>query len=369
MCHADPNLVGILQDNQEVSLFVDVKHYAASVHGEKGLQCIACHPNIEGYPHTENAQVTCLECHPTNGGGIQTVLADLRVKLPFADKRSMSLPINEFCRQCHEKEFDSTLDSAHVKVMNSGNTNAPVCIDCHGGHDMTPPDRPRSKISKNCATCHESVYSSYQSSIHGAALENDANPDVPSCIECHGVHNVRGPRDPAFRGDSILICGKCHSDKALMEKYNISTDVFNSYLNDFHGRTVNMFRERGGLSSNKAVCFDCHGIHNIRAVDDPLSSVYPDNLQKTCQQCHEDATIRFPQAWLSHYAPTWQNSPGLFSVNLAYQILIPATIGGFLLYIGLDARKRWTDSRKYKARLKAMVDEELNDDGFENGKK
>jgi hypothetical protein len=291
------------------------------------------------------------------------------VDLPFANKRAMSLPINDFCLPCHEKEFDSTLDSAHVKVLNSGNSEAPVCIDCHGSHDMTPPDQPRSKISQTCATCHESVYSSYRSSIHGAALEGEANPDVPSCIDCHGVHSVRGPRDPSFRGDSIVICGNCHNNKELMEKYGISTDVFNSYLNDFHGRTVNMFREKGGLSSNKAVCFDCHGIHNIRPADDPLSSVYPDNLQKTCQQCHEEASIRFPQAWLSHYAPMWENSPVLFSVNLTYKFLIPATLGGFMIYIGLDARKRWGDSRKYKARLKAMVDEELKDDEFQNGKK
>jgi len=288
------------------------------------------------------------------------------VNLPYPNERAMTLPINDFCRPCHEKEFDSTLDSAHVKVLNSGNTEAPVCIDCHGGHDMTPPDQPRSKISKTCAACHESVYSSYRSSIHGAALEEDTNPDVPTCIDCHGVHSVRGPRDPSFRGDSIMICGKCHGDKDLMAKYEISTDVFRSYLDDFHGRTVNLFRERGGLSSNKAVCFDCHGIHNIRAVDDPLSSVYPDNLQKTCQQCHEEATIRFPQAWLSHYVPTWENSPVLFSVNLTYKFLIPATLGGFMVYIGLDARKRWGDSRKYKARLKAMVDEEMKDDDFEN---
>ncbi|MEW6401400.1 MAG: cytochrome c3 family protein [Chloroflexota bacterium] len=369
MCHSNPQFVGILENGQEVSLFVDKDHYGASVHGKKGLECVACHTNITAYPHGEVEQVTCLECHPAEGGNMQTKFATMRVKLPYADNRALGLPINEFCRPCHEKEFDSTTDSAHVKVLNSGNTEAPVCIDCHGSHDITPPDEPRSRISQTCAVCHEAVYSSYRGSVHGAALEQESNPDVPTCIDCHGVHSVRGPRDPSFRGDSIVICGRCHNDKELMEKYHISTDVFNSYLNDFHGRTVNLFREKGGLSSNKAVCFDCHGIHNIRPADDPLSSVYPDNLQQTCQQCHEEASIRFPQAWLSHYSPSWEQTPVLYAVNVVYQTLIPATLGGFMLYIGLDARKRWTDKRRYHARIKALVDEELDEDGFENDTK
>ena len=138
--------------------------------------------------------------------------------------------------------------------------------------------------------------------------------------------------------------------------------MLQNYLNDFHGRTVNLFREKGGLSSNKAVCFDCHGIHNIRRPDDPLSSVYPDNLQKTCQQCHEDASIRFPQAWLSHYTPSWEQTPVLYAVNIIYKmILIPGTLGGFAIYIGLDARKRWGDKAQRKARVKAMAEEELDD--------
>jgi hypothetical protein len=364
MCHSNPDFVGVFDNRQETSLFVSKDHYGRSVHGQKGLQCISCHPNITGYPHSDAGQVNCLDCHDELGGNMETKFVAMRVRMPYADQRSMNLPINEFCRACHEKEFDSTIDSAHVKVLNSGNTQAPVCIDCHGSHEMTPPDEPRSKISQTCATCHEAVYSSYQSSVHGAALEHDANPDVPSCIDCHGVHSVRGPRDPSFRGDSIVICGKCHGDKALMEKYGISTAVFNSYLDDFHGRTVNLFREKGGLSSNKAVCFDCHGVHNIRPADDRLSSVYPDNLQKTCQQCHEEASIRFPQAWLSHYTPSWESTPVLFGVDIAYKFLIPGTLGGFALYIGLDARKRWSEKKHQHARLKAIAEEELDEYDF-----
>ena len=148
-----------------------------------------------------------------------------------------------------------------------------------------------------------------------------------------------------------------------MEKYGLSTNIFDSYLNDFHGRTVNLFRRKNtGIASDKAVCFDCHGIHNIRSPKDPLSTVYPENLQHTCQQCHDDATIRFPSAWLGHYLPTMEATPVLYVVNTIYRILIPLTIGGFVVYIGLDASKRWRNKRNIV--LQALAEEDLDDYDF-----
>ena len=108
----------------------------------------------------------------------------------------------------------------------------------------------------------------------------------------------------------------------------------------------------------------CHGIHNIRRPSDELSTVYPNNLQRTCQQCHENASIKFPRAWLSHYVPTWEHTPALVVVNSAYQILIPVVIGGFLAYIGLDANKRWLDKRGEKRKMKALLETELEDYDF-----
>jgi hypothetical protein len=71
--------------------------------------------------------------------------------------------------------------------------------------------------------------------------------------------------------------------------------------------------------------------------------VYPANLQETCQQCHPDAGITFPQAWLSHYSPTWDDTPLLYAVTTFYKIFVPVLIGGFLVYIAIDARRRIAD--------------------------
>jgi len=366
MCHADPDFVGTFQNGELISLHVEADKYQGSVHGPAGLTCVACHTDLTRYPHHDDQQI-CTACHPEEGGGIETDYTPLRVELAFVDRREMVLAINESCRSCHAHEFQVAVDSAHARVLEGGNREAPVCVDCHGSHEMVRfSTRPRAEVSYMCGTCHKAVYSTYRTSVHGAALATESNPDVPGCIECHGVHSVRGPRDAPYRNDSIAICGDCHANKELMEKYGLHTQVFDTYVDDFHGRTVNLFRDQSNTAqSHKAVCFDCHGIHNIRRPGDALSTVYPTNLQHTCQQCHEDASIRFPTAWLSHYAPEWEHTPALVIVNRAYQVLIPVVIGGFLGYIGLDVNRRRLDKRRAKQRAQALVEKEL--EGYELG--
>lgn len=364
MCHADPDFVGRFEDGELITLYVDKDEYDRSVHGPAGLNCVACHTALTRYPHHDEQQI-CVSCHPEEGGMAETEYQPLRGNLSFADRREMVLTINEACRSCHTHEFEVAVDCAHVRVLEGGNREAPVCVDCHGSHDMVAIDNlQRHEVALMCGTCHKAVYSTYRTSVHGAALEEESNPDVPTCVECHGVHSVRGPRDTPYRNDSIAICGDCHANEALMDKYGISTEVFDTYLNDFHGRTVNLFRTQSHTAqSHKAVCFDCHGIHNIRRPGDALSTVYPSNLQHTCQQCHEDATIQFPTAWLSHYMPEWEHTPALVVVNWAYQILIPVVIGGFVLYIGLDVNRRRLEKRHAKQRVRALAEKEL--EGYE----
>ena len=347
MCHFDPDFSGHLPDGDVASLYIEPGVFYRSVHAEAGLECLACHVDQKAYPHQASGQISCQDCHEDLDETENAQYRPISVELNYPDKRAITLTLNENCRPCHEENFEESVDSAHVRVQEGGNRYAPVCVDCHGSHDITPPDQPRTKISETCASCHQAVYTTYQASIHGAALEKESNPDVPTCVDCHGVHSVRGPRDPNFHNDMIAVCGGCHAEEERMEKYDISTNVFDTYLDDFHGRTVNFFRDTSdNAPSNKATCFDCHGIHNIRPADDPASTVYPDNLQGTCQQCHADAGITFPQAWLSHYIPTWEKTPALYGVNLVYSYAVPGLVGGFMLYIALDARRRFSHRRR-----------------------
>jgi len=313
-CHSSKDLSMKLPSGETLSLYTDEAAFNQSVHGKQAQRCTACHTNLTGYPHP-----------------------------PFVgyDTRDLSLQLYTTCRQCHDKVYQQTIDSIHAKDLAGGIRNAPICTDCHTAHNVRDPNNPRSRIPQTCQKCHSLIYDQYKSSVHGAALLDQSNPDVPTCVDCHGVHSIADPTTAAFRLKSPEICAKCHTNKALMKKYSISTNVLNTYVADFHGTTVELFEKQSPTQpTNKAVCFDCHGIHDIRGVQDPKSSVIKENLLKTCQQCHPDATLDFPEAWMSHYDASPTQYPAVYYINLFYTILIPLTIGGMLGYILLDIARR-----------------------------
>jgi predicted CXXCH cytochrome family protein len=319
-CHDTPGLQTELPSGEPLYLTVDSVVFATSTHGRLGYACVQCHENISGFPH-------------------DPITADTR--------RDFTLQLYTSCARCHKGMYDATLDSTHQRSLAAGNPEAAVCTDCHGAHNTGPPDVPRSRIPHTCERCHSEIYNSYEASVHGAALIGDGNPFVPSCIDCHGVHNVEGPSNSPFHLFSPLICAECHDDENLMSRYGISTDVFETYVADFHGTTVILFEALApDQETNKPVCVDCHGVHSMRKVDDPESTVIKENLLTTCQKCHPDATSNFPTSWLKHYIPSRENTPLVFFVNLFYQILIPGTIGGMLLYVVADGGRRIIQRRQ-----------------------
>ncbi len=368
MCHGNHNFRGRFQNGETISLYVDVGAFENSVHGPAGLECIACHPQTQSYPHQPNSpQIECTTCHAVEDGRVGAVVrdVDLTVDLPYPDHRAMTLAINQACHTCHEAAFEEAVDSMHVRAMESGNRFAPVCADCHGSHTIAVPGRPRVQVTLICGRCHKAVYTTYRSSVHGAALAEDpANPDVPTCVDCHGVHSVRGPRSTTFHNDTIAICGQCHEDQERMSKYGVAPGVYRTYLDDFHGRSVNLARlAHTGQESAEATCFDCHGTHNIQGADDPRAMVYGEHLQRTCQRCHKGASKRFPQAWMGHQEPTWETAPVVTAINYVYgYALVPGVIGGFLLYIGLDARKRWQEKHQRLRQAIAEAEKEIEEE-------
>ena len=61
-CHCDKGMT-TKRGPQTVSLFVDGKKFAGSIHG--GLSCTGCHADLEGkdFPHPKPAKVQCGTCH------------------------------------------------------------------------------------------------------------------------------------------------------------------------------------------------------------------------------------------------------------------------------------------------------------------
>jgi hypothetical protein len=213
----------------------------------------------------------------------------------------------------------------------------------------------RTWIPTTCANCHNAIFEKYADSVHGSALIGEGNPDVPTCIDCHGVHNIEDPTTLQFRLRSPEICSKCHTDPDLMARYGLSTQVLTTYVSDFHGTTVTLFRKlTPDAKTNTPVCYDCHGIHDIKRVNDPEAGIHiKENLLIRCQECHPDATINFPDSWLSHYTPSADNATVVYYVNLFYKIFIPLVLGFMIILVFLDissrARKRYRKTEQSMA--------------------
>lgn len=324
-CHSTPGQVFQLPNGDALSTYVDEKAFAQGVHSS--LSCQLCHPNIASYPHPKNVAQTAKE---------------------------YTLQYKDTCNQCHATEAQQTMDNAHGQLAADGNANTPTCADCHTPHATAPilkdangdpAPTENAKIATICSSCHASIVDQYKASVHGAALFEDANLDVPACGDCHGIHNLQPARTAEFRLDSPNLCSECHSRADIMDKYGISTEVTSSYIADFHGTTVTLFEKQSpDMETNKAVCYDCHGVHDIAASDDPEKGLkVKQNLIEACQRCHPGANANFPDSWLSHYIPDQQKYPVVYYVNLFYLILIPTVLGGMALFIATDVFRRFTD--------------------------
>ncbi len=329
-CHANDRMVKTFPSGEVLSLFIDDSKFNQAVHGQEEVACVDCHPAMTVFPHPELA--------------VQTV-------------RDAQFQLYTVCKDCHLEQYTNTLDSVHETALAGGNQNAAICTDCHNPHTQARiTDKQTGKIllgarlqiPQTCARCHSTIYNTYKESVHGAALTEEGNQYVPTCIDCHGVHNIQNPTTAQFRNDIPLLCAKCHTNETIMKQYGISTDVLNTYVSDFHGTTVTLFEETNpNLPTNKPVCTDCHGVHDIKFVTDPTAGIaIKKNLLTKCQRCHPDATANFPDAWMSHYIASPQNYPLVYYVNLFYKILIPGVIGGMLLYVLTDIYRRFIARKK-----------------------
>ncbi len=341
LCHGKEDFTAVLQNGETISLTVTEDHIKKSIHWNENIYCVDCHTKISQDSHPNPDYTPCDVCHINNNYKEKVAFENLFFQLPFQSVREYSLNSINICTDCHPSEAERSADSTHQMVFDQGNLAAPICTDCHTSHQVVKPNEPRSKISEICSACHLAVYTIYEGSVHGAALIGEGNKDVPSCVDCHGVHNISGPYDITFRNASVIMCTTCHSDETLMAPYGISTQIIDTYLKNYHARSSNLFiLSNKNRPNDQVVCFDCHGIHNILAPDNPDSQVYPENLLNTCQKCHEDADITFPKTWLGHYVPTIEDNPILFSINILYPILIGTIISGSIVYIFFDAKKR-----------------------------
>src|SRR5215207_1217031 len=331
-CHQQEGMTAQV-GGQPLPVTIDPEKFSTSIHATENIACVDCHTNITGFPHPE---------------------------VTASSPRDFSLKLYLTCQECHTEQYQKTLDSVHQRAIAAGNTNAAVCTDCHNPHTQTRLTDPttgqflkeaRVIVPQTCAKCHSTIYETYRESVHGVALQ-DGNQDVPTCTDCHGVHSIADPTSNSFRNSIPALCANCHTNETLMKQYGLSTNVLSTYVADFHGTTVKMFEENyPDQPTNKPVCTDCHGVHDIMRPDNAEAGIaFKKNLLVKCQQCHPDATTAtFTDAWMSHYEPSPQVFPLVYFVNLFYKIFIPLVLGGMTLFVLTDIYRRFLVRRAHVA--------------------
>ena len=265
LCHGKSEFRKILVDGKIRDLFATADSLKGSVHEKK--TCMDCHFDISEIPHRERPRrVTCTHCHyKGNAEG--------------APQSDASL---------------AYFDSVHGKAIARGNVKAPLCQDCHGSHGILKAKNEGAAVSQKnvaetCGHCHIEIYAQYKTSIHGVAMAKGIK-EAPSCTGCHGEHMIYSPKDPkstVYATHVAAQCSTCHGSISIMGKFGIETEQVATYKESFHG-VANQFGSR-----TVANCASCHGTHEIRPAADPLSTVNPANVPKTCGKCHPGANPNF----------------------------------------------------------------------------
>ncbi|MEJ2108597.1 MAG: cytochrome c3 family protein, partial [Acidobacteriota bacterium] len=338
-CHGDEELKSSTEDR---SLFVLEEAFAASVHGRKVIACTQCHTGItvsaERPCATVEKKVDCSICHEaqvsnyyagmhgqlyeegdedapycTDCHGTHDILehefapdAPESVKRIVRESPTFSLKVPFLCARCHKKGAEAEkryqgnvsevvehyIDSTHGKgLLGSGLTVAATCADCHTPHRELPRSDPSSSIHPDnmpgvCGKCHEGIEEIYAQSIHSPLNNTDYRrlpdmPALPNCSDCHSSHDITRIDASDFKLTMMDQCGRCH------------TEVAETYMDTYHGKVSKLG------AAKAAKCYDCHGFHDIRAMNDPESRLSEDNIVTTCKKCHSGARSGF-RGYLTH---------------------------------------------------------------------
>jgi cytochrome b subunit of formate dehydrogenase len=246
--------------------------------------------------------------------------------------------------------------SVHGKAALGGIYVAATCSDCHstGGtaHKILGPGEINSTINhfnipSTCGQCHRGIEQDYWEGIHGK-LAARGETDTPVCTDCHGEHGILRHDDPRSNVSSILVaestCAPCHESARLNEKYGIPAGRLASFIDSFHG-----LKSKAG-DPTVANCSSCHGAHRILPSSDPESSIHPSNLESTCGICHPNISPTLAQTKI-HGTATGMRSGLSNIIAKIYIVAIVLIIGSMVVFVFLDMRKHIKDvNRKPQVR-------------------
>ncbi len=270
---------------------VDLKAFAASVHGENGIGCTDCHAGYAMGPHV----------------GDHGTLAE-------PDART----VERLQRAAWGKgEGQTRVSSPHAYLA--------------------------------CATCHTETAEAFGKSVHSRWMREDTKVAGPTCASCHGaVHEVKKlaayaptaakrQKLPADRREVAKRCESCHGDETFARAAGLNPEAALTYHDSIHGRLV---RVGNPLAP---VCTSCHasekaagGSHAIVAKADPASPVSEARRKDTCGRCHEGTSQSF--AALIAHKPIQEIGGHTVPhvVHVAFSWLTTLTLLFFAFHVAID---------------------------------
>lgn len=360
------------------------------------LACLDCHQDKDMVPHAESDFEVgcdgCRSCHDQaseeyqgHGRSLLNTCEDIpqcadchgdHDVLPSGVKHSKTHPTNlpKTCGVCHEdlnltKKYDILIDhpiaiyenSVHGKATKGGVYVAATCNDCHstGGtaHKILAPGEPNSTINhfnipRTCGQCHKGIEYDFMEGIHGQLVAR-GETDAPVCTDCHGEHGIISPGDPhspvSRSKVAEMTCSPCHESTVLNEKYGIPSGRLRTYIDSYHG-----LKSKAG-DTHVANCASCHGVHRILPSSDSTSTIYPDNLEHTCGECHPGISAELAQRPI-HGGTTGEGLQTSVAdiIEKIYIIAIIVIIGAMVIHWLIDLIRQIRLVMQHKPQVRRM---------------
>lgn len=296
----------------------------------KTTECLNCHSSqlyVTDFPKSVHGNNSCVSCHRD--------IKDLKRHM-----RGDIKPSPVACASCHQEIGRLFSKNFHYLRQDFR------CTDCHEGiHALRKKEgNIKEAIIRQCTSCHTN--DDYVASGHSeAALRG--NQDAAVCSDCHGLHDTRVyhtsfesyPKEA--RQFYTEKCKRCHGDRALARRNNLTPDIVGRYEETYHGKAQDV-----GYPTQVAGCADCHTTHNILPKTDPESSIHPSRLVENCGRCHTGFHKRFVDYKAHPDYRDRKNYPSLYWTFVFMSALLAGTFLFFWIHTFLWWRKTYWEKHR-----------------------
>ena len=260
------------------------------------FSCINCHEHNQSDMDSEHRgtsgysykSISCYSCHPQ--GNKSGAFNHSTTSFPLTGAHT-----NTDCASCHKNGFTGTsseCNSCHLSNYNSASNpnhntlGLPVtCADCHTSNPDWQPASfaihnnyyvltgAHATIAKDCATCHNGIYTNTQK----------------NCYTCHTTdyNNTSNPKHATAQFSTE--CASCHSQSAWVPStFNHDAQYFPIYSGKHQGKWTLCSECHTSTTNYSAFsCIICHEHNNKTSVDEDHNGVNGYAYNGTsCYTCH-----------------------------------------------------------------------------------